>query len=127
MSSDVYYYRMADKFWQMRSQIGTTPIQDAAAEFGLGSRTGIELPGENAGRLPTPESRREAYEARPDLFMNGDWQAGDNINMSIGQGYLLSTPLQVLQSTAAVASGGTLYRPQIVRQVIDANGGLQRD
>src|SRR5690606_13260617 len=69
VSSDVYYYRIADKFWNRRGQFGETPIQDAAREFGLGERTGIPLPGENPGRLPTPEGRRKAYEARPDLFL----------------------------------------------------------
>jgi penicillin-binding protein 2 len=113
VSSDVYYYRMADKFWNRRGEFGPTPIQDAAAEFGLGERTGIELPGENAGRLPTPESRRKAYEARPDLFLTGDWRTGDNINMSIGQGDVLTTPLQLADSYSTFANGGTRFQPQV--------------
>ena len=117
VSSDVYYYRIADKFWQRTGEFGDTPIQDAAAEFGLGERTGIELPGENAGRLPTPESRREAYEARPDLFMTGDWRSGDNINMAIGQGDVAATPLQLASSYSTFANGGTRYQPQVVTKV----------
>lgn len=117
VSSDVYYYRMADKFWQRRGEFGPTPIQDAAAQFGLGERTGIELPGENAGRLPTPESRRKAYEARPDLFMTGDWQTGDNINMAIGQGDVLTTPLQLVNGYSTFANGGTHYQPQVAIRV----------
>ncbi len=117
VSSDVYYYRLADKFWQRRGEFGETPIQDTAAEFGLGSRTGVALPGENAGRLPTPEARREAYEARPDLFATGDWRSGDNINMSIGQGDVLVTPLQLVSAYSTFANGGTRYRPQVVSKV----------
>jgi penicillin-binding protein 2 len=117
VSSDVYYYRIADKFWNRRGEFGETPIQDVAGEFGLGERTGIDLPGENRGRLPTPQQRKEAYEARPDLFMTGDWKSGDNINMSIGQGDVLATPLQLADSYSAFANGGTRYKPQVVTRV----------
>lgn len=120
VSSDVYFYKMADKFWNLTGQYGQTPIQDAAAEFGLGSKTGIPLPGEASGRLPTPESRRAAYEARPDLFMTGDWRSGDNINTSIGQGDVLATPLQIVDSYSVFANGGTRYQPQIVTKVTRA-------
>jgi len=117
VSSDVYYYRIADKFWNRRAEFGETPIQDAARDFGLGQKTGVELPGENPGRLPTPQQRKEAFEARPDLFLTGDWRAGDNINMSIGQGDVLITPLQLAEAYSTFANGGTRYQPQIVTQV----------
>jgi penicillin-binding protein 2 len=117
VSSDVYYYRMADKFWNLTGQFGETPIQEAAAEFGLGSKTGIELPGETAGRLPTPQARKEAFEARPDLFMTGDWRSGDNINTAIGQGDVLATPLQLVDSYATFANGGTRYTPHVATKV----------
>ncbi len=116
-SSDVYYYRIADKLWNRRGEFGETPIQDAASEYGLGAKTDIPLPGENSGRLPTPAKRAEAYEARPDLFLTGDWRAGDNINMSIGQGDVLATPLQLADAYATFANGGTRYQPQVVTQV----------
>lgn len=117
VSSDVYYYRIADKFWNRRGEFGETPIQDVAAEFGMGEKSGIELPGENRGRLPTPQQRKEAYEARPDLFLTGDWQSGDNINMSIGQGDVLATPLQLADAYSTFANGGTRYQPQVVTRV----------
>ncbi len=117
VSSDVYYYRMADKFWNRRGEFGETPIQDAAAEFGLGSKTGIPLGGENAGRLPTPAKRKEAYEARPDLFLTGDWRTGDNINMSIGQGDVAATPLQLVDAYSTFANGGTRYQPQVAIKI----------
>ncbi len=117
VSSDVYYYRMADLFWQRRGTYGPTPIQDAAAEFGLGDKTGIELAGEHVGRLPTPQSRKEAYEARPDLFVTGDWFAGDNINTVIGQGDVLATPLQLANAYSTFANGGTRYEPRVAIRV----------
>lgn len=117
VSSDVYYYRLADKLWNLRAQYGETPIQDAAEQFGLGARTGFPLVGENTGRIPTPAKRRAAYEARPDLFLTGDWRSGDNINMAIGQGDVLATPLQITNAYAAFANGGTLHQPQIALKV----------
>jgi penicillin-binding protein 2 len=117
VSSDTFYYRMGEAFWVNRGQFGETPIQDAAIEFGLGRRTGIALPGESAGRMPTPASRREAYEKNPGAFLTGDWFTGDNIITSIGQGDVLVTPLQIADAYATFANGGTRYRPQVVSKV----------
>lgn len=121
VSSDVYYYQLADKFWNLRGQYGETPIQDAAAEFGLGSRTGIRLPGEQGGRLPTPEWMRSMNDQYPDAFPRGQWQTGDSINSSVGQGDVLATPLQLANGYATFANGGTLYRPQVVTKATRAN------
>lgn len=120
VSSDTYYYRMGNDFWRAREQFGETPIQDAARDFGLGQRTGIPLPGEGVGRLPTPESRRAAYESNPEAFLTGDWYAGDNIITAIGQGDVLVTPLQLVDGYATFANGGTRYRPQVVLKVTRA-------
>ncbi len=120
VSSDVYYYRIADKFWNRRGEFGETPIQDAAARFGLGERTGIDLPGESAGRLPSPAARAEAYDANPELFLERDWRAGDNINMSIGQGDVLLTPLQLTNSYSTFANGGTRREPVVISKVTRA-------
>lgn len=117
VSSNVYYFRIADKFWNRRGQFGETPIQDTAAEYGLGARTGIDLPGERAGRLPTPAGRAEAYDANPELFLERDWRTGDNLNMSVGQGDVLATPLQLANSYAVFANGGTRYRPGVVTRI----------
>ncbi len=117
VSSDVYFYRIADKFWNRRGEFGETPVQDAAADFGLGATTGVELPGENKGRLPTPARRKEAFEARPDLFLTGDWRTGDNINTAVGQGDVLATPLQLANAYSTFANGGTRYQPQVVARV----------
>ncbi len=117
VSSDVFYYWIGDTLWQQRSTLGDQYIQDTAARFGLGSKTGIDLPGEAKGRLPTPSWLREVHEARPDVFTRGDWFAGDNLNTAIGQGDVLVTPLQLADAYATFANGGTRYRPQIISKI----------
>ena len=117
VSSDVYYYWIGESMWVNRDRFGETPIQDAAAKFGLGQKTGIPLPGESAGRLPTPAARKAAFEANPGAFATGDWYSGDNIITAIGQGDVLVTPLQLADAYATIANGGTRYRPQVVSKV----------
>ncbi len=117
VSSDVFYYWIGEQFWVGRDNFGITPIQDSAKAFGLGDRTGIKLLGENSGRLPTPQARKEAFEANPGAFATGDWYTGDNIITAIGQGDVLVTPLQLVDAYATLANGGTRYRPQVVSKV----------
>jgi len=117
VSSDVYYYWIGESLWVNRTQFGETPIQDAAGKFGIGKKTGIPLPGENAGRLPTPAARKAAFAANPGAFATGDWYSGDNIITAIGQGDVLITPLQLADAYATIANGGTRYRPQVVSKV----------
>lgn len=112
-SSDVYYYWIGENLWLGRGAYGETAIQDTAADFGLGEPTGIELPGEIKGRMPTPENRREAYEANPEAFMTGDWYTGDNLNTAIGQGDVLVTPLQLANTYATLGNGGAVMRPHV--------------
>jgi len=110
-SCDVYFYRVG----QMVEQTGMAAM---AARFGMGERTGIDLPGEVKGVIPSPE-----YKKKHKL---GKWQGGDTVNMSIGQGFVQVTPLQLAAYTAALANGGTLWRPQLVKEVRDTSGGLVR-
>jgi penicillin-binding protein 2 len=116
-SSDVYYYRMGEAFWLDKGRFGETPIQDAAREFGLGETTGIPLPGEAAGRVPTPAGRKAAYEANPEAFVTADWFTGDNVITAIGQGDVLVTPLQLAEMYSMLANGGIRYQPQVVSKV----------
>jgi penicillin-binding protein 2 len=117
VSSDVYYYWIGESLWVNRAQFGETPIQDAAAKFGIGKKSGIPLPGETSGRLPTPAARKAAFEANPGAFATGDWFSGDNIITAIGQGDVLVTPLQLSDAYATLANGGTRFRPQVVSKV----------
>jgi len=86
--------------------------------FGLGRPTGVELPGESAGLAPDGTWKRLTY--------GETWVTGDTFNAAIGQGFILATPLQMLNATAAIANGGTVYRPQIVREIRNVEGNLVR-
>ena len=89
-------------------------------EFLLGSPSGIELAGEAEGLVPTPEWLQQTFEG-------GFWSVGDTINVSIGQGHLLMTPLQMLNGTAAIANGGTLWRPRLVKALVREDGRIVRE
>lgn len=121
VSSDVFYYTLGASFWTQRDTYGD-PMQAAARELGLGRRTGIPLASEAQGRVPDPETRRRLHEANPQAFPNGEWRTGDNINLSIGQGEMAATPLQLAQSYAIFANGGTVYEPRLARRVLDPAG-----
>lgn len=89
-------------------------------EFGFGQPTGIELAGEASGLVPTPAWLNNTFE---DQY----WSVGDTINVSIGQGHLLCTPLQLLNATAAIANGGTLWRPRVIKALVDENGEVTKE
>jgi penicillin-binding protein 2 len=116
VSSDTYFYDIGARAWFQRDQVGD-PIQDAARLFGMGTETGIPLANEHAGRVMTPEQYAQRHEKHPDAFPDGVWQAGDNVNIAIGQGEMLVTPLQLANAYAALANGGTLYSPNVAREV----------
>ena len=95
-----------------------TPLGPAryARAFGLGAPSGIELGGEKPGLIPSPALRRSL--GRP-------WHGGDTVNMSIGQGQVLVTPLQVARMMAAVANGGILWKPRLIQRVERGGRGGQ--
>jgi penicillin-binding protein 2 len=92
-------------------------ISEMAKGFGLGQETGIEL-GDAAGLVPDPENKRALY--------GEDWLVGDPVQLAIGQSYLQVTPLQVARYVAAIGNGGTLYQPQIVERVVNAEGEVRQ-
>lgn len=106
-SCDVYFYSVA-------SQIGSAAIERIQRLFMFGRQTGIDLPGEKAGNLygPTRRARNKTY-----------WFIGDTLNLSIGQGELLVTPLKMAQFGAAVASRGNVYRPYYVDKIVSNQTG----
>ncbi len=116
-SCDIYFYILSGGLRDFEG-LGLERLTDYAHLFGFGERTGIDLPGENVGLVPSRKWKRLTY--------SEIWVTGDTYNIAIGQGFLLATPLQILNATAAVANGGTLYRPQIVYQVTDAEGRVLR-
>jgi penicillin-binding protein 2 len=118
-SSDTYYYKLGEAFWiSPEAVIPDDGIQRVASSFGLGATTGVQLPGEKAGLMPTAELKRQRHEDNPEAFPFGDWFPGDNANIAIGQGDVAITPLQLTNAYAALANGGTVHSPNIVRSVI---------
>jgi penicillin-binding protein 2 len=123
-------------------------LAEHARAWGYGQRQGIDLPGERAGVVPGRQWKREFWEASKDTYCSqartqpegshaqrlyadlcefGDrWFGGDAVNMSIGQGDVQTTPLQVVNTLAAVANRGTLHRPHVVREVDLPDGGVER-
>jgi penicillin-binding protein 2 len=117
VSSDVYFYSIGADFWANRGSLGEEALQEVVRRFGFDQETGIPLPSEQDGRIPTPQQRKAQYEANPELFLTGDWFTGDNVNMSIGQGDVAVTPLQLANGYATFANGGTRYAPNIALKV----------
>lgn len=115
-SCDVFFYKVAGGFEDFRG-LGVDRLAKYAELFGLGAPTGIDLPGEAAGLVPTPKWKRQRFGAD-----GGVWTTGNTYNMGIGQGDVLVTPLQMFSMVSVVANGGTLYRPQIVQRIVDSTG-----
>ncbi len=111
-SCDVYFYELALK-------LGIDNMHDFLAGFGLGHRTGVDVPAEKGGTLPSREWKRENFRRREDQV----WFPGETLITGIGQGYLQTTPLQLAQMTAVIASRGQAYRPTLIESVTDPASG----
>lgn len=107
-------------FCTMGMQVGIEAIAASAKQAGFGSKTGIDLSGEAAGLMPTPEWKKRRF-TRPG---EGTWTPADTALCSIGQGFVTATPLQVAHGVAALAAGGAVYRPRLV--AFGPSGELQR-
>jgi len=118
-SCDVYFYNLGYLFYQTDG----TPLADWAVRLGMGKPTGIDVPGEVAGRVPTPAWRRSYFETEVDKL----WTPGNSINLAIGQGDLEATPLQLAVTYAAIANGGFIVQPHLGMKVVDAQGKMVRD
>jgi penicillin-binding protein 2 len=119
VSSDVYFYLLG-----LEDGAEGTTIQKWAEQLGMGSVTGIDLPAESAGLVPTAEWRNELYR---EGLTDRPWSVGDNINLSVGQGDLQASPLQLAVAYAAVANGGQIVRPHVGMQVEDPAGRVIQD
>jgi len=109
ISCDTWFYRLGESFYGRQLQ-GRLDIQRWAHLFGLGQPTGIDIPGESGGVVPSPQWLKRVY--------GQDWYEGDTVNLSIGQGYLDATPLQLAVAYSALANGGTVVRPHLAAAVI---------
>ncbi len=119
VSSDAYFYTLGADFWEAGRSLA---LQDTAREYGFGAPTGIPIGGEQAGRVPDPTTRRKEYYQYPGVYETPNWFTGDNVNLAIGQGELVVTPLQLANAYATFANGGTLYQPQVALDVEGQDG-----
>ena len=106
-SCDVYFYQVGQK-------LGVDRLAKYARLFGLGNETGVEMEHEKPGLVPSTEWKRKRH--------NEKWHEGETLSVAIGQGYNLVTPLQLTVMTAAIANGGTIYKPAIVEKEIYPDG-----
>jgi penicillin-binding protein 2 len=121
VSSDAYFYNVGAQFWLQRDHLGgDAGMQQYIQGWGIGEETTIPLSGEASGWLPTPERRRDFCE-KVDC-VDPEWRAGDNVNLAVGQGDLVLTPLQLANGYATFANGGTRYQPKIALQIKPPEG-----
>ena len=118
-SCDITFYEIAKSFWDARGDIGESAMQDYIKLFGYEASTGIDIGGEAVGRIPTPEWKAEYFKDEPE---EAQWVPGDMSNMVIGQGYVLGTCIQLAVSYAAVATGGKIVKPHLLREVRNSQG-----
>ena len=130
VSSDVFFYKLGLDADSDESN----PIQSWAQSLGLGEPTGIDLPAEEAGLVPTREWRDNIYEQAqlpsspggekivPFKETDRPWTTGDSVNLAVGQGDLQADPLQMAVAYAAIANGGDVVRPHVAQQVEDPSG-----
>jgi penicillin-binding protein 2 len=106
----------------LANDMGIEAISGFMKRFGFGTRTGIDLEGEAAGVLPSPEWKHARF-SRPE---QQKWYAGETISIGIGQGYNSYTPLQLAQALATLANNGAMFRPRLVSHVDNARTGERR-
>lgn len=109
-SCNVYFYTIGGGYEEQKG-LGPSKIKKYLQLFGWASKTRIDLPGETQGFIPSPEWKKE--------FKKEGWWDGDTYNLSIGQGDISVTPLQVVTAFAAIANRGTLYQPKIAKEIVD--------
>ncbi|MDI6816755.1 MAG: penicillin-binding protein 2 [Actinomycetota bacterium] len=119
-SCDTVFYVMGQNF----HKDGQERLQYWARELGFGARTGVDLATEARGRVPDKEWKREFNKSNPEYQR---WYPGDTVNMAIGQGDVLATPLQLATFYGAIANGGMVYRPHIGKAMISWDGNVKRE
>ena len=140
VSSDVFFYRLGQ---EANGSGDGLLIQKWARQLGLGRRTGIDLPNESPGLIPTPKwrndgfaefrrcvSKRKPTPAQISLgrcgFQDRPWSVGDNVNLSVGQGDLQADPLQMAVAYGAIANGGRIVRPRLGQRIERSSGRVQQ-
>lgn len=108
-SNNIFFFAVGGGWGPIKNGLGPDGIKNGLEKFGFGDKTGVDLPGESSGFIPTPEWKKRK--------MKESWYIGNTYNMSIGQGDLLVTPLELANATAAIANGGKLFRPHFALEI----------
>lgn len=122
VSSDNFFNNIGMQQWNQRATLGVNAEQNVAKAYGFGAPTGIKLPYESAGLVPTPASVAATYKKYPKLFATGNWSTGDSMQVAIGQFEDLVTPMQLANAYATFANGGTRYTPRLVASAVSQSG-----
>lgn len=123
-SCDIVFYTLGNIFYSRQGTQQGRPLWEYAKDFQLGKRTGIDLVSEMDGRVPTPEWKKEFNKRNPEFQV---WYPGDTVNMAIGQGDLLATPLQMAYLYAGVANQGKFIRPHLMKRLEDEDGKVLKN
>lgn len=116
-SSDIFFYEVGGGFEGFKG-LGATKLLDYYSKFGFGQRPGLDTGNDSAGSIPSVEGKKKS---------TGEaWTVGDTYNISIGQGNIMASPLQLAMAFSAIANGGTLYKPHMVDKVVDEDGKVVR-
>jgi penicillin-binding protein 2 len=129
VSCDTVFYQFGWNYWvrYYRSSRANELMQRDLRAMGFGHDTRIDLPAELSGRVPDAAYKKALYQSAPKVFGGyHGWFPGDYINMSIGQGFMLVTPMQMAVAYSALANGGTLYAPRVAWKIQPPNGGRDR-
>ena len=118
MSSNIFFYTVGGGYGDIPG-LGPVKLGEYYKKFGFSKLTNIDLPGEADGFIPTPDWKR--------ANKHEGWFSGDTYNMSIGQGFVQSTPLQLTLATSAIANHGTLFKPRVVKNITDASGKVVKN
>ena len=121
-SNDIFFYQVADLIWNQTRDKDWLPKY--YERWGFGQRTGIDISGEESGRLPTEQGEKDLHEALHGTSEGAYWSVGDWINMSIGQGDVLVSPIQMARAYSALYNGGTLVTPHVGKEVSDQGGNV---
>jgi penicillin-binding protein 2 len=119
VSSDVYFF---DLGLHAEASGKGGQIQDWAHAYGLGQKPDIDLPAAGSGLIPTPAWRDRVYRSHDNPYIDRPWNQGDNVNLAVGQGDVMVTPLQLARAYSALGNGGTLVRPHVGGRIVDVRG-----